>query len=63
MLLPCCIALTNAQAAIAATVIAKPKSVVVRECNMGVLLSPEVRRLVRAQPASRRLTLGVLITL
>jgi hypothetical protein len=63
MLLPCCIALTNAQAAIAATVITKPKSVVVRECNIGVLLSQEVRRLMRAHPAARRLTLGVLITL
>jgi hypothetical protein len=59
MLLPCCIALNNAQAAIAATVITKPKSVVVRECNMDVLLSQEVRRLMRAHPAARRLTLGV----
>jgi hypothetical protein len=59
MLLPCCIALTNAQAAIAATVITKPKSIVVRESNMGVLLSQEVRRLMRAYPAARRLSLGV----
>jgi hypothetical protein len=63
MLLPCCIALTNAQAAITATAIIKPKSVVVRESNMGVLLSQEVRRLMRAHPAARRLPLGVLITL
>jgi len=34
MLLPCCIALTNAQAAIAATMISKPKSAVARESNM-----------------------------
>jgi len=34
MLLPCSIALTNAQAAIAATMISKPKSALARESNM-----------------------------